>query len=214
LTGRTILYPDITTPEGRALMWLIETDDDDVVGTLTDEDNNGTSTTTTTTSTMNTTITTSSKEKTDNDDTVSLRQRYALATFWFQTPDHFDDTFAPSVRVTWGNSTVHECDWYGVNCSRPLGVVDALRLNRIVRGEIPDDLALLTDLVVLDLSASDQLVGTIPSSLGQHLTALTYLVLFNTALTGTIPSSLAALTELVTLGLLNNALSGTVPSQM
>jgi hypothetical protein len=35
-------------------------------------------------------------------------------SFWFLTPDHFDDTIAPSVRGTCGNSSVHECDCFGV----------------------------------------------------------------------------------------------------
>lgn len=79
---------------------------------------------------------------------------------------------------TWGTAR-KECDWLGVTCRKVAGLVDGLQLEGIVRGLIPDDLALLTDLTFLEFSLSDQLVGTIPSSLGQHLTALTALNLLS-----------------------------------
>jgi Leucine-rich repeat (LRR) protein len=91
------------------------------------------------------------------------------------------------------------CDCYGVTCETT-GVVSALRLENIVRGHIPDDLALLTGLTLLELVLSDELVGTIPSSL-ENLTILRRLALNNNRLSGTIPpslfgSSLTALTDL------------------
>jgi Leucine-rich repeat (LRR) protein len=118
------------------------------------------------------------------------------------------------VKGTWGHSTVHECNWYGVNCSSTLGVADALVLDNVVRGEIPDDLALLTNMTSLELMLSDQMVGTIPSSLGQHLTALTVLGLSENALTGSIPSTLGALTALTALDLSANQLTGPIPTEM
>jgi hypothetical protein len=193
LTGRTFPYPDDTTPEGRALAWLVEDND---VARKNEEENdigqsNGTSTMTT-------------ARNTDNDK-VSLRQRYALATLWFQTPDNFDDTvYSPS--STWGNSSVHECDWYGVTCNNTVGLVDGLQLQDIVRGNISTDLALLTDLTYFELLFSDQLVGTLPSSLGQYLTALTGLFLGYNALTGTIPSTFGRLTDLLFFGVIGQSL--------
>jgi Leucine-rich repeat (LRR) protein len=207
LTGRTLSYPDDATPEGRALAWLIDKDEEKEGGN--DNNYNGTSTASTTTT-----------AKTNDEGKVSLRQRYALATLWFQTPNLFDNTFF-SPNTTWGTS-LHECNWYSVTCSTgsdgsntPGLVVDSLRLISVVRGGIPHDLGLLTDLTAFELSlAGDGLVGTIPSSLGNHLTALTYLGLFLNSLTGTIPTSLAALTGLLELHLNDNALTGAIPSQL
>jgi hypothetical protein len=125
-----------------------------------------------------------------------VRQRYTLSTLWFQTPDHFVDTFL-TTNNTWGNFSMHECDWYGVTCNNTAGLEDGLQLEKIVWGNISDDLALLTDLTYLELSLSgDRMVGTIPSSLGQHLTALRTLSFWTNAWTGTIPSSLGTLTDL------------------
>lgn len=185
LTGRTLTYPDYDTPEGRALAWLVDS-----------SDNNGESA-------INRTF------FKPND--VSLRQRYALTTLWFQTPDHFVNTFLTTINNTWGNPAVHECDWYGVTCDRSTGRVEMLQLEEIVRGGIPADLALLTGLIVLELSLSSHLVGTIPSSLGR-LDSLDTLRLFDNALTGTIPAELAALMDLTALFLHSNDLTGPIPT--
>jgi hypothetical protein len=203
LTGRTIMHPNDTTPEGRAIMWLIEDDktrnnDDMSIASFEEEVQ-----------------------------LVSLRQRYALATLWFQTPNHFDDTFLTTTMTnittatTWAQWTVHECEWYGVTCRdrnaiiAAHGGIDSLRLESIsVRGGIPEDLALLTDLVAIDLT-STALVGTIPPSLGDHLTSLQQLYLRdNRLLTGAIPSSFGALTALTDMHLSDNALSGTIPTSL
>jgi hypothetical protein len=115
-------------------------------------------------------------------------------------------------------------------------VVAALRLENIVRGHIPDDLALLTGLTLLELVLSDELVGTIPSSLenltilrrlalsgtippslfSPSLTALTDLYLFNNFFTGIIPSSSLAssLSALKDLSLSANDLNGTIPASL
>jgi hypothetical protein len=60
---------------------------------------------------------------------------------------------------------------------------------------------------------NNQLVGTIPSSLGA-LTALKALWLDGNNLNGTIPSSLGTLTVLNELRLQQNQLSGTIPSSL
>jgi hypothetical protein len=194
LRGQTIRYPDDTTPEGRALKWLVDSEHD--------EDNSGP-------------VAMKRREKPTKADKVSLRQRYALATLWFQTPDHFDHPRLPDTRFedTWG-TTLDECDWLGVTCrNATFGLVNKLQLNGSVRGGIPNDLALLTDLTSLGLSLSDQLVGTIPFTLGA-LTALEFLSFFDNSLSGTVPSQFGAMTALELLWLSSNALTGTIPSQL
>jgi Leucine-rich repeat (LRR) protein len=141
------------------------------------------------------------------DDGPSLRQRYALGTLWFrQTPT----TFGTADHATTWTTNIDECQWHGVDCDA-MGRVTVLDLSYVpnVRGQIPNDLGLLTDLTRLLLSGN-QLTGTIPSSLGV-LTALTELQLLDNRLNGSIPSSLGALTGLMNLELSSNQLSGTIP---
>jgi hypothetical protein len=82
-----------------------------------------------------------------------------------------------------------------------------------VRGKIPADLGLLTDLTILLSLSGNQLSGTIPSSLGA-LTALNGLWLWDNQLSGTIPSSLGALAALTGLYLNSNQMSFTIPSSL
>jgi hypothetical protein len=128
--GRIVRYPDGSTPEGRALAWLIDMD----VGTNTSNE-------------------------------LGLRQRYALATLWFQrTPPSMGDGLdQENFAATWGSS-MNECEWKNVwTCDN--GHVSRLSLdNERVRGRIPDELGLLTGLTELHLGRN-MLTGTIPSSL-------------------------------------------------
>ncbi|CAB9518803.1 LRR receptor-like serine threonine-protein kinase [Seminavis robusta] len=75
--------------------------------------------------------------------------------------------------------------------------------NLILSGSIPDELAVLTDMV---------LVGTIPSWLG-NLKSLDSLLLERSSFTGTIPTELGLLTKLGSLWLGVNILSGTILSE-
>lgn len=142
---------------------------------------------------------------------LGLRQRYALATLWFQitTDDkHFGDADHNS---TWANANVAECDWEGVFCDAA-GRVEWIDLEQQdVRGRIPDDLALLSSALTSLGLWRNQMTGTIPSSLGT-LTALVDLDLGDNQLVGTIPSSLATLTALSIIEIDGNRLSGTIPS--
>lgn len=176
-SGRRVSYLDGSTPEGRAVTWLIDKD----VGT-------------------------------EPSDELALRQRYALATLWFQRspPSMGDGSDMDDFASTWGSSK-HECNWTRVYTCDNDGRVTRLWLdNDQVRGHIPDELGLLTGLTALHLGRNS-FTGTIPSSLAE-LTALTRLVLSRNAMTGTIPSSLGALTALTGLELYSNRLKGSIPS--
>jgi hypothetical protein len=176
-SGRRVRYPDGSTPEGRAVTWLIEKD----LGT-------------------------------EPSDELALRQRYALATLWFQRspPSMGHGLEMDNFTSTWGSST-NECSWFRVILCDNDGRVTRLWLDKDqVRGHIPDELGLLTGLTALHLGRN-MFTGTIPSSLAE-LTALTRLVLSRNAMTGTIPSSLGALTALTGLELYSNRLKGSIPS--
>jgi hypothetical protein len=138
VTGRTLLYPDDaeTTAEGRALSWLIAEQDELDDRPISDGERTG------------------------------LRQRYALATLWFQTPTHFASPRV-STNLTWATA-INECDWYGVNCSSSgtnnnRVVVSSLQLEQIgVQGRIPDDLALLTALTEIDFTSNQPINWWVP----------------------------------------------------
>jgi hypothetical protein len=139
-------------------------------------------------------------------DKQSLRQRYVLGTLWFlNTTTGFG---TDSHAATW-TTNLDECNWSKVSCDRNGRVTDVELAASYVRGQIPADLGLLTDLTVLNLSGN-QLSGTIPSSLGA-LTALTYADFEDNQLSATIPSSFVALTVLKYLYLNDNQLVGTMP---
>jgi hypothetical protein len=142
------------------------------------------------------------------DDEQSLRQRYVLGTLWFLQTTPTIGFGSADFASTWATS-IDECAWSDVECDVN-GRVTALSLwGENVRGQIPHDLGLLTELTYLSLW-KNQLSGTIPSSLG-NLIDLMELVLLDNLLSGTIPSSLKNLTALTRLFLNDNQLVGTMP---
>ena len=116
-------------------------------------------------------------------------------------------------------------DWHNSDnwlSDRPIGawkgvVTDAqgkvthldLRFNGL-NGEIPIEMAKLTELRVLDMSVN-RISGSIPPGLGQ-LTNLEKLDLAGNMLSGTVPAELAVLTNLVDLTLTSNDLTGEFPT--
>jgi hypothetical protein len=119
------------------------------------------------------------------DDEQSLRQRYILGTLWFFIPTPTRWGFGTATHAASWTSNIDECDWLGVECDDNGHVTDLMLRNSYVRGQIPHDLGLLTDLTSLSLGGN-KLTGTITSSLGA-LTALTSLFLDYNGLVGTMP---------------------------
>jgi hypothetical protein len=148
-------------------------------------------------------------EDTNSTSPRAWRQRYVLATVWYQNG-------VVAALNTW-TSWRPECEWRYTICVN--GDLTALRLvGGETAGPLPADIGLLTTLTDLSwgtrtTTASPPLTGTIPSSLGL-LTRLTRLVLPSNHLTGRIPSSLAALTALNELALNDNRLTGIIPSSL
>ena len=99
--------------------------------------------------------------------------------------------------------------WHGVTTDNE-GRVTELNLTRNqLKGEIPPELADLTNLKVLALGGN-KLTGEIPVVLGS-LANLEELYLWGNELTGTIPAELGSLANLVQLQLSENQLSGEIP---
>ena len=91
------------------------------------------------------------------------------------------------------------------------GSIDGLLLakNNLV-GTLPDSLGSLTTISVLLLNYN-QLSGTLPATLGR-LTSLTHFNIVVNMLSGTVPDSLGNLVNVVNFQLSGNALSGTIPA--
>ena len=102
--------------------------------------------------------------------------------------------------------------WRGVSTDSD-GRVTALNLHyRGLSGDIPSELATLTNLRRLNLS-SNSLTGAILPQLG-NLANLRYLRLSDNSLTGSIPTQLGNLSNLERLFLEDNQLTGEIPSQL
>jgi Leucine-rich repeat (LRR) protein len=85
--------------------------------------------------------------------------------------------------------------------------------NNQLRGVLPNSMQHLTSLVFLDLSINN-IVGPLPTSIGQYLTSLVELYLQRNKLTGPIPKSVGNFTSLRTLDLSVNDLTGHVPYEI
>jgi hypothetical protein len=142
------------------------------------------------------------------DDKQSLRQRYVLSTLWFLKTTPTTGFGSAGHASTW-TTNIDECQWIDVECDGSGRVTELILGQENVRGQIPADLGLLTDLTRLSLG-NNLLSGTIPSSLGA-LVALEFWDLQSTTLSGTIPPSLVALTDLYEFYLQDNQLVGTMP---
>ena len=132
-------------------------------------------------------------------------EREALAAFYHATDG-----------PNWKNSTHWLTDapvdgWYGVAVDGN-GRVTGLELTNGLDGEIPSELASLTNLTVLQLQ-KNQLSGEIPPELGR-LANLTELRLNGNQLSGEIPPELGRLANLTELRLNGNQLSGEIPPEL
>jgi Leucine rich repeat len=160
---------------------------------------------------------------TDVNDQRALRQRYVLATVWFQNGPTWKSTrdssalakrLAANNECNWQNIRFG-IDWLDVSCDghgTVSSIVSSSKRKDGLKGPIPADLGLLTSLTRLSLEGF-QSTGTIPSSLG-FLTRLSGLNLEDNQLNGTIPMEIGGLTSLYTLFLSANELTGTIPASL
>lgn len=135
-----------------------------------------------------------------------LLQRYAVATFYFATDGveyGANGTSTGQSTTMWIDAESHECTWYdGIICNSDLVVQQFDFRQNNLRGTIPAEMGILTNLIRLDLGSNPLLRGTIPPQLGL-LTDLQGLDLHENDLTGAIPSELGMLTVLSWLTLAN-----------
>ena len=102
--------------------------------------------------------------------------------------------------------------WHGVTTDSEGRVTELNLTSNQLKGEIPPELASLTNLKVLALGGNE-LTGPIPDELGS-LTNLVELYLWDNELTGVIPTELGSLANLVQLQLSGNELTGEIPTEL
>ena len=142
---------------------------------------------------------------------ASLIQRYVLALLYFKTSgDSWKSCSAsPDAGSCEGQrflSDAHECNWGGVACDSSNQVLSLHLDDHNLRGELPTELGLLSQLEEIDMD-SNALFGSIPSTLG-NLKFLEVVDLDNNGLSGSIPQDLFQATALRVIDLDHNLLTG------
>ncbi|KAL3785388.1 hypothetical protein ACHAW5_007865 [Stephanodiscus triporus] len=140
-----------------------------------------------------------------------IKQRFALATLYYSLGIGDGD-------LVKGWLVGEECRdvgdygraWDGVGCDDD-GHVRAVVLDGAnLRGTIPSEISLLTSIENLIIKNNPGVIGTIPHTIGSHMTQMRQLGLNGNALTGTIPKTTFRLSNLVYLNLGDNSLTGTI----
>ncbi|CAB9509895.1 LRR receptor-like serine threonine-protein kinase [Seminavis robusta] len=162
-------------------------------------------------------------------ETWQLKQRFALACFyyatggetsWKSTENWLSYKFNES--DWYSNHTVGgELDWHDLLYHHKYGIFEETShqlnhlwlVNNSLEGTIPPELSLLTSLRSIDLSANPRLRGPIPSEIG-NLHRLEILMFSENTMTGELPTELGQLTKLLSLKTENNTFHGTIPSQL
>lgn len=107
------------------------------------------------------------------------------------------------------------CHWKRITCDEHDNYITRLYLSDLdgMKGILPTEIALLSQLVHLEIYDNPRLVGNLPSALSK-LTNLEYLYLQHTSIGGTIPSSLGALKNLEELFTEDTKLKGSIPEEI
>ncbi|XP_076914746.1 leucine-rich repeat receptor protein kinase HPCA1-like [Bidens hawaiensis] len=131
----------------------------------------------------------------DND----LGNLQTLKNAWQNTPPTWDDGSDP---CTVGG-------WDGITCTNSR--VTKITLSSMqLSGELPGDIDQFTKLEILDLSYNKDLVGLLPSKIG-NLKNLKNLILVGCSFTGPIPETIGNLENLIYLSLNSNSFTGRIP---
>lgn len=128
-------------------------------------------------------------------------------------PSCDDDERAALRRIGWWNETSDNCcRWKGIKCSQGRITKVTFAAGKL-RGTLPNELARLSQLQVLDLNENPSLSGTLPEQLGR-LDSLSNVYLFGSRLSGSLPDSLGGCAALQELELSHCRLSGTLPASL
>lgn len=146
-------------------------------------------------------------------------QRYALVAIYYSTTG---DTWVDS--KSWLNHNASECDWFsGVQggkrpCNAATELVRLVLPSNDLKGSLPPEIELLSNIQELDLSGNQELQGSIPSTLweGDLASNLRSLDLSHTGLAGSLPADkLASWSQLSSLNLENmSSFEGGLPTEI
>jgi hypothetical protein len=133
-----------------------------------------------------------------------FQQRYALlATFYAAYTAGQNITSLP-----W-NLVLDECFWDGIMCDSD-GKVDTLNwYGRMLPGQLPADVGLLTGLVYFSTS-DNEFFGSLPETIGRWANLRNFSV-FGNKFTGTIPDGIAGWTDIAEAYFYGNDFTGTMP---
>jgi Leucine-rich repeat (LRR) protein len=138
-------------------------------------------------------------------DSTNLFQRFVLAIFYFACGG---TKWSMPEEEHYLESSVNECEWYGIACDDNQTVIGLHLDNSSIVGTLPTELAMLRNVQELNIDAN-QIVGPIPSWFDQW-TGLEVIDMDHNFLTGSIPSSLYSLSFLRVLDLDGNSLTGSI----
>ncbi|XP_071936043.1 leucine-rich repeat receptor protein kinase HPCA1-like [Coffea arabica] len=99
--------------------------------------------------------------------------------------------------------------WDGIGCSNSR-VVSITLASVGLSGQVPGDIADLSELLTLDLSYNEGLTGSLPRPIG-NLAKLTSLILVGCGFSGQIPDTIGSMKQLYTLSLNSNKFIGPIP---
>lgn len=139
---------------------------------------------------------------------LKLMQRYVLATLYFST-----DGSGWNNPLSWVVESLEECEWSGIECDDS-GGVKVIRLpDENLSGPLPAEIHLLSDTLEEVYLNSNQISGTIPTSVGL-LANLHRLELTGNRLTGSLPTELGNMSNAIHLSFKRNEISGTLPTEI
>ena len=155
---------------------------------------------------------------------VSSNEISALQSLYDSTNGESWDWSAATAGAHWDFSgDPNPCldGWQGITCNSECSniasstcTISELDLpNYNLDGTLPLELHLLSSLDLCELNQNKKLSGTLPSEIGSMTNLLT-LEIYDSDLTGSIPSSLGSLVLLTNLDLTTNQLTGSIPSSM
>ncbi|CAB9522624.1 Leucine-rich repeat receptor-like protein kinase [Seminavis robusta] len=162
-------------------------------------------------------------------ETLSARQRFALATLYYSHHSHSQlSEWQPPhpERTHWLDYSVNECDWFGILpqyhgnysvCNRYHQLHSLLLRHYQFQGRLPvEELGLLSNLKRVELGFN-QIQGILPPTLLASWKNLEYLGMEHNQMTGQLPTTLGLLTNsngLHGIQLSYNQFSGTLPSEI
>lgn len=150
----------------------------------------------------------------------SKLEAYGLAVLYFSTNGYltYNLTSVPAESTIWRDNTnwmrpVPVCHWFGIDCEEDHRVVHINLSRNNLKGKLPQELKVLSDLRLIDFSRNG-FTGQMPDALFAGLPLLSFFYLQQNQITGTLPTSIGSMVNLESFQLFKNEIEGTIPAQM